>query len=68
MFPGVIEHKDVANMVKSIFPGCEITGAGFFMVDGKEVWTAGKSQSLGLDPGEHDAMFIRNALNLNDTF
>ena len=65
VFPFAMKHADVFGYMKRECPELEAISAGFFIVEGGEVWVTGNSESLNLASRPEDRQAIEALLKRN---
>ena len=66
VFPFAMRHADVFGYMKRECPELEAISAGFFIIEGGEVWTTGNSESLNLTARPEDRQAIESFLQSPD--
>jgi hypothetical protein len=66
VFPFAMKHADVFHYMRRECPELEAISAGFFIVEGGEVWTTGNSESLSLASRPQDRQALESFLQSPD--
>jgi len=66
VFPFSLRHAEVFRHMKRECPELEAISAGFFIIEGGEVWTTGNSESLNLTTRPEDRQAIESFLESPD--
>jgi hypothetical protein len=66
VFPFATKHADVFGYMKRECPELEAISAGFFIVEGGEVWATGNSESLNLTSRPEDRQALESFLQSPD--